>query len=452
VGARGLIIATLAMAGCTAFAGLDELTFLGPTGAGAGSGVGGAGGGPVQSGGSGGSGGGVGGSQGMPPCGKFESLVDNFDDGNPSPWWDAEIESGFTVDETGGSVALAGEVDASGTATFRTRFFYELKDSRVSIELLEVVIDPTSRTYFEVLHADGSGIYFLVEGGELRFQGVFGGDEFYGEVPYDPIEHRWLQLRESEGTTYWETSSDGKRWVVQADEPTASLFESGYQEVILGLAADGLSIPALVRYDNLNGGSATPGPSCKTSTLRDPFDGTVLPFAWARGEEDDCTIENLGGELIVNLDTIDDQYCERAASHAFDLTGDSITVRLATAPSTDPLAEAAAGIVVRHGDDEVIFGTYAENLECSTWLGGAEDIFCGVPYVPDDHRWLRLREAGGTIHWEVSADGTAFTELDTLPSPFPLTSVSVGLYGLTGDVPAVDPGSAHFDDYNLTTP
>lgn len=34
-------------------------------------------------------------------------------------------------------------------------------------------------------------------------------------VPYDPVAHAWLRIREAAGTTYWETSSDGATWTTR---------------------------------------------------------------------------------------------------------------------------------------------------------------------------------------------------------------------------------------------
>ncbi len=59
-----------------------------------------------------------------------------------------------------------------------------------------------------------------------------------------------------------------------------------------------------------------------------------------------------------------------------------------------------------------------------------------LPYDPVAHRWLRLRHdaARGQMNWDVSADGTAWTTLQSEDCGLPLTRVAPEIYaGRFGD-------------------
>jgi hypothetical protein len=61
-------------------------------------------------------------------------------------------------------------------------------------------------------------------------------------------------------------------------------------------------------------------------------------------------------------------------------------------------------------------------------------------------RWLRFREAGGTLYWEYAAGTTApgaWTQLAAVVTPFPLTAVTLKIVA-GSNVGSTD--TAAFDD------
>lgn len=75
-----------------------------------------------------------------------------------------------------------------------------------------------------------------------------------GSVLYVPVQHRWWRIRESANTLYWETSPDGKAWLVQTE-----------------LSPTPIPTDALDVYVGSNGWSQHPGPGVST------FDNLNLP-------------------------------------------------------------------------------------------------------------------------------------------------------------------------------
>lgn len=73
----------------------------------------------------------------------------------------------------------------------------------------------------------------------------------------------------------------------------------------------------------------------------------------------------------------------------------------------------------------------------------------GDRYSPDQHRYLRLREEAGQLHWDVSPNGVEWDERKKVLTPTFLASsrLYVGA-GVTQDLQT--PSTARFDDVNIT--
>lgn len=69
-------------------------------------------------------------------------------------------------------------------------------------------------------------------------------------------------------------------------------------------------------------------------------------------------------------------------------------------------------------------------------------------YDPALHRWLRLREASGTLYYETSPDGDTWTTLFGHADPFDLSSVYLQL-GAASYQTTMTPGMAIFDNFNV---
>jgi hypothetical protein len=96
---------------------------------------------------------------------------------------------------------------------------------------------------------------------------------------------------------------------------------------------------------------------------------------------------------------------------------------------------ASSGILMYATDEIVLFANMSDT-------GG--EVGESVYYEPADHRFLRIREEAGTLYWEYSADGAAWTEQFQVATPpwAPAVKVNLFLDGYPGD-------SATFDKVNL---
>ena len=71
------------------------------------------------------------------------------------------------------------------------------------------------------------------------------------------------------------------------------------------------------------------------------------------------------------------------------------------------------------------------------------DEFANVRFDPSAHRYLQLREDGGTTFWEASPDAATWTVVASRPDPISVTALEVRLQAGTYTTVA-DPGIAVF--------
>ncbi|MFD8404671.1 LamG-like jellyroll fold domain-containing protein [Streptomyces anulatus] len=75
---------------------------------------------------------------------------------------------------------------------------------------------------------------------DLRAVSDVGGSDGSAVIlPYDPIEHAWLRIRETAGTVYWETSSDGWDWVIRRSRSTPAWVGTDQIQVELASSRTG---------------------------------------------------------------------------------------------------------------------------------------------------------------------------------------------------------------------
>ena len=100
---------------------------------------------------------------------------------------------------------------------------------------------------FTSVYGDEGVIVFGVTGGELSasYEDASMSETVVGVGPYDGTTQRWLQMRFSDGTMYFETSADGATWDefaqdvlpfgVAAVTPTISggNYSDGQNEVVI---------------------------------------------------------------------------------------------------------------------------------------------------------------------------------------------------------------------------
>ncbi|MFF9279533.1 hypothetical protein [Streptomyces griseosporeus] len=151
------------------------------------------------------------------------------------------------------------------------------------------------------------------------------------------------------------------------------------------------------------------------NALVDDFnDGTLDSALWS-GSYGDPT--ESGGRAHIPCTT---GYAGLKSASIYTLTGSGITIRLYP-PTPAGATSAAASVLVLSSTGGTDGGFIVDPAQSAVGLylreGYADPAAVFLTYDPAAHAWLRFREAGGTLYWETSPDGIAWTTQRTATTP-----------------------------------
>jgi hypothetical protein len=138
----------------------------------------------------------------------MQTLTDNFSTKDLTKW------SWLTNATTSGGQATfvaTGAFDAEISSTSA----FDLTGSYFLVELPAV---SAGETYILLWFTDAgtNSIGFSIQGNIAAIQRVSGAQTNLIAPPYNPVDHRWVKVSESGGTTTWSISSNGVDWVTLA--------------------------------------------------------------------------------------------------------------------------------------------------------------------------------------------------------------------------------------------
>lgn len=160
-----------------------------------------------------------------PSTAVFTDLTDDFD----APTVDTvkwpnnynTAPSGTLPDQPSGQARVPCD---TGFAAYASDTIYRLQDSQVRVHLTPPPGPGHLEAYAQLLVLSdvvGTQIVFEVDAAtNLLLMAVHEAfiDENADTVPYDPVAHAWLRIRESASILSWETSPDGREWTTQHAE------------------------------------------------------------------------------------------------------------------------------------------------------------------------------------------------------------------------------------------
>ncbi|MFJ3537055.1 hypothetical protein ACIPQA_16480 [Streptomyces sp. NPDC090109] len=148
--------------------------------------------------------------------------------------------------------------------------------------------------------------------------------------------------------------------------------------------------------------------------LRDSFTG---PLDYSRWPQSYGLPTTAAGRVRIPCTT---GYAGLKSASAYTLAGSRILAR-AYPPAPGGAASAALSLLVLTSTPGTDAGWLIDSAQNAMGMyvrdGWGDPGAVFLTYSPTDHAWLQLREAGGTLYWETSPDGVAWTVRRTAPTP-----------------------------------
>lgn len=258
---------------------------------------------------------------------------------------------------------------------------------------------------------------------------------------YNSSVHKWIRIRESYGTVYWDYSANTQTWTNLWSEADPVILTSIYITLIVGnnsIEASGTTS----KFDNFN---VYPNP--KTETLIDSFNDNSLDLGkW----------NNWGGIQVVETNQELELTTTTAASYfginsinQYDLTSSYVLVRLID-PGNTSLASHDCELQCSDigGNNKIHFQVYADWLVAAHTISSVYTGLAYITYDPAIHKWLRMRENSGNTYWDYSIDSLTWTNFWVEADPIILTELTV--YFIVGNSSIEVSGTtSKFDDLNI---
>jgi hypothetical protein len=382
------------------------------------------------------------------------SLRDNFNDNvvDTAKWPD----SYNTFSETGGRARVACD---TGFSAFATDQAWTLEDSEARCQLFPpaaggaageawaqlLITTPTGGTdaIIEVNAASGTlGMAVRV--------GYF--DPGFTSLPYDPVAHAWLRLREAGGNLHWETSPDGITWTTRRTETSPAWVADADLQVQLISHRDG-GVDDFAEFDNFN---ITPS-SLTFADLQDDFDDNVVDTTkWPDNYNTGAgglPVET-GGRARVPCD---EGFAAYASAPIYRLEQSHAFAQVFPPPGTG-MVEAYNQLLILSNvpGTQIVFEIDAATnlLLMTVHVDFVDEGGQTIPYDAVEHAWLRIREDANTLHWDTSPDGRAWTTRHSDVSPAWVSDNDLQVQLLAHCSPIVTGGGptgkfAEFDGFNI---
>jgi SH3-like domain-containing protein len=371
------------------------------------------------------------------------TLRDTFTDGTVDPvkWSD----SYGVISETGGRARVTCDTNY---AAFSSAQAYTLEESAAWVQIFppadggaaaeayaQLLVTSSTAGTDAVVEVNAAGGVAGVLGMGVRV-GYFDPD--FLSIPYDPDAHAWVRIRETAGALLWETSYDGRIWVVQRTVASPPWVGDADIQVQLLAHRDG-GVNDFAEFDSFNVDHLT--------ILTDNFnDGVVDSAKWPASFGG---YSETGGRARVSCDTGFSAY---ASAALYTLQESVARCQLFPPAAGGAATEAWAQLLVTSstpGTDAVAEVNAATGQLAMRLRAGFIDTGpVLLPYDPVAHAWVRIREASGSLLWETSPDGITWATRRTAASPAWVSATDLQVQLLAHR----DSGTvnfAEFDNFNV---
>jgi hypothetical protein len=374
-------------------------------------------------------------------CNLITRFADDFADGVRDPrWGDSYVATGMTATEVNGELVIKLAPNAMAYSGYVTSRFYDLRGARTSVAVTHAA-GPAATTGLTVSYDGPDNVQITVQNNMLVAK-VATASTFNipASLPYDAVAQRYVAIEEHDGQVLYEYSADGAAYTTFAQ--VAAPFDLSLVQPSLFAGTDTPDpAPGEVHFASFNGGTPAAIDACPLASFVDRFDGSVPVHDWNNYRNGCCTETESSGLLQITTDgTVG--YAGKVSNAGFDLREGALGVTLATAPTTATFHVSLNASF--DSDNQLDLSVLAGNLTALVIVNQAGSPFTST-LLPGE-QFMRIRETGGMVIFEISPDKQSWRTLRQLADPFPVDDVVVGLNGGANSVGGVDAAAfANFD-------
>ena len=185
------------------------------------------------------------------------------------------------------------------------------------------------------------------------------------------------------------------------------------------------------------------------STLTDNFNDNSIAAQWGTYTEGAGAIAEQNQQLEISVTTTAD-YAELNSDNLFDLVASQVTLKIVDI--TGSTNNNAGYLNLRKNystDNQLTWRILAGGaIAARKTVATVSSDLATATYVAATHRYLRIREASGTIYWDYSADGISWTNFAsaTVASTFAVGDMQVAITDYNNAAVA---GTFKVDNFNL---
>jgi hypothetical protein len=153
---------------------------------------------------------------------------------------------------------------------------------------------------------------------------------------------------------------------------------------------------------------------------------TLTPVNGAAGVAGAAT----AGRYTITVTTGATGYAQLLSAATYDLTGSHAYIEVPDAGD-----QAASGLecyplsIEADASNKLFMVISGGFIGCYQTVAGAQTGLAFPAYNPAVHRWFRIREQAGTVYWEASATGSAWSTLTSTATPIPVSAVTLVVNG-----------------------
>lgn len=166
-------------------------------------------------------------------------------------------------------------------------------------------------------------------------------------------------------------------------------------------------------------------PVAKTESLTEDFSLPLDPKFWLDWSGGKAVVS--GGQLSISTATTSG-YFGIESIYRYDLTGSFLQCEIVDAGNQSLVSYEPTVELSIDADNKIYFVINQGTIVAGKAVGGVSSILEQITYNSTTMRWVKLREASGTVYWEYSSDGGTWSELYSETAPIDITKLKVDIF------------------------